>query len=93
MLKQAVRHKMERFPPDFMFLLTPEKPENWRSQLVTCNADKLGLRHPPMVFTEQGVAMLSSVLRNHRGVQLQRRKGKARGEDSQATCPDANLIW
>ena len=69
-LKQAVRRNMERFPDDFMFELTAEEFENWRSQFVISNADKMGLRHPPMAFTEQGVAMLSSVLRSPRAIQV-----------------------
>ena len=61
---------MERFPDDFMFQLTREELENWRSQFVTSKADKMGLRYPPMAFTEQGVAMLSSVLRSKRAAQV-----------------------
>ncbi|MGD9249771.1 MAG: ORF6N domain-containing protein [Desulfobacterales bacterium] len=67
-LKQAVRRNSERFPLDFMFELTKEEFKNWRSQFVTSNEDKMGLRHPPMAFTEQGVAMLSSVLRSKRAI-------------------------
>ena len=69
-LKQAVRRNIERFPPDFMFELTAEELQNWRSQFVTSNAEKMGLRHSPMAFTEQGVAMLSSVLRSKRAIQV-----------------------
>src|SRR3989304_2429329 len=61
-LKQAVRRNATRFPADFMFVLTREEFADWRSQFVTSNADRMGLRHAPMAFTEQGVAMLSSVL-------------------------------
>ena len=57
-LKQAVRRNIKRFPDDFMFELTKEEFENWRSQFVTSNSDKMGLRYKPMAFTEQGVAML-----------------------------------
>ena len=63
-LKQAVRRNIERFPEDFMFVLDESEFENWRSQFVTSNADRKGLRYAPMAFTEQGVAMLSSVLRS-----------------------------
>jgi hypothetical protein len=69
-LKQAVRRNSERFPLDFMFELTKEEFKNWRSQFVTSNEDKMGLRHPPMAFTEQGVAMLSSVLRSDRAIEV-----------------------
>ncbi len=64
-LVQAVKRNSDRFPEDFMFQLTKEELDNWRSQIVTSNPGaKMGLRRPPYVFTEQGVAMLSSVLRS-----------------------------
>ncbi len=69
-LKQAVRRNIDRFPEDFMFEMTKAEFENWRSQFVTSNRDKMGLRYRPMVFTEQGVAMLSSVLRSKQAVQV-----------------------
>jgi hypothetical protein len=69
-LKQAVRRNITRFPEDFMFELTKEEFENWRSQFVTSNRDKMGLRYTPMAFTEQGVAMLSSVLNSDRAIQV-----------------------
>jgi hypothetical protein len=68
-LKQAVRRNIERFPADFMFELTSDELQNWRSQFVTSNPERMGLRHLPMAFTEQGVAMLSSVLRSQRAIQ------------------------
>jgi hypothetical protein len=66
--KQAVKRKISRFPDDFMFELTNDEFRNWRSQFVTSKSDKIGLRYKPMVFTEQGVAMLSSVLRSKRAI-------------------------
>jgi ORF6N domain len=69
-LKQAVRRNIDRFPDDFMFVLDRTEFETWRSQFVTSKADQKGLRHPPMAFTEQGVAMLSSVLNSARAVQV-----------------------
>jgi len=70
-LNQAVKRNLKRFPKDFMFQLTKEELENWRSQFVTSNpAVKMGLRQKPYAFTEQGVAMLSSVLRSDRAVQV-----------------------
>lgn len=69
-LKQAVRRNMERFPKDFMFILTKEEFSIWRSQIVMSKSDDKGLRHPPMAFTEQGVAMLSSALRSPRAAQV-----------------------
>lgn len=69
-LKQAVRRNLDRFPSDFMFELSEEEFNNWRSQIVTSNADKMGLRYAPMVFTEQGVAMLSSVINSKRAIDV-----------------------
>ena len=70
-LIQAVKRNPTRFPEDFMFQFTPEELENWRSQIVMANpAAKMGLRRRPYAFTEQGVAMLSSVLRSERAVQV-----------------------
>jgi len=68
-LKQAVNRNIERFPEDFMFELSAEELEHWRSQIVISNPGaKMGLRHAPYAFTEQGVAMLSSVLRSRRAI-------------------------
>jgi len=68
-LKRQVRRNTDRFPEDFMFELTKEEFTNWRSQIVTSNSsDKMGLRYAPYVFTEQGVAMLSSVLNSPKAI-------------------------
>jgi hypothetical protein len=70
-LIQAVKRNMERFPEDFMFQLNKEELEDWRSQFVTSNPSlKMGLRRAPYAFTEQGVVMLSAVLRSKRAVQV-----------------------
>jgi hypothetical protein len=69
-LKQAVRRNIDRFPVDFMFEMTEMEFEDWRSQFVTSKSDKMGLRYKPMAFTEQGVAMLSSVLRSKRAIHV-----------------------
>src|SRR5438477_6899056 len=62
-LNQAVKRNRKRFPPDFMFQLSNEETQKWKSQFVISNpAAKMGLRKRPYAFTEQGVAMLSSVL-------------------------------
>ena len=53
-----------------MFELTPEELDNWRCQFGTSKSDKMGLRYPPLAFTEQGVAMLSSVLNSKRAIQV-----------------------
>lgn len=67
-LKQAVRRNINRFPDDFMFELTPIELESLRSQIVTSNRG--GLRYMPFAFTEQGVAMLSSVLHNEKAIEI-----------------------
>lgn len=69
-LKQAVRRNITRFPEDFMFEMTSDELENWRSQSVISNSDKMGLRYTPFCFTEQGVAMLSSVLNSETAIQV-----------------------
>ena len=68
-LVQAVKRNMERFPPDFMFQLSKAEFRNLKSQIVTSSWG--GLRRAvPYAFTEQGVAMLSSVLNSRRAVQV-----------------------
>ena len=67
-LKQAVRRNIKRFPPDFMFELSYQEFKNLRSQIVMSSWG--GTRRPPMAFTEQGVAMLSSVLKSDRAIQV-----------------------
>lgn len=66
-LVQAIKRNIERFPEDFMFQLTTEEYEVLRSQIVTSKG-KTGRRYAPYVFTEQGVAMLSSVLNSPRAI-------------------------
>jgi hypothetical protein len=67
-LIQAVKRNENRFPEDFMFQLTAEEWENLKSQFVISSWG--GARTPPYAFTEQGVAMLSSVLNSERAVQV-----------------------
>jgi hypothetical protein len=80
-LNQAVRRNLNRFPEDFMFQLTKEEAqslgsqsvtsnEGLRSQIVTLEEGRGGRRYLPFVFTEQGVAMLSSVLKSERAVEV-----------------------
>ena len=69
-LNRAVRRNRNRFPPDFMFQLTAEEASNLRCQLGTSSSGYGGRRYLPYAFTEQGVAMLSSVLRSERAVQV-----------------------
>lgn len=68
-LNQAVARNPERFPEDFMFQLTDDEWRALRSQTVISNG-RGGRRYAPYVFTEQGVAMLSSVLRSQRAVEV-----------------------
>jgi hypothetical protein len=67
-LKRAVRRQINRFPVDFMFQLSKEEFSNLRSQFGTSSWG--GARYTPMAFTEQGVAMLSSVLTSRRAVEV-----------------------
>ncbi|MFZ2970760.1 MAG: ORF6N domain-containing protein [Minisyncoccia bacterium] len=69
-LNQAVKRNIKRFPDDFMFQLNKQEMEIWRSQIVISNKEKMGIRKSPLVFTEQGVAMLSSVLNSERAIQV-----------------------
>jgi hypothetical protein len=69
-LNRAVRRNADRFPNDFMFQLLNEELENLRCQIGTSSLEYGGRRYSPYVFTEQGVARLSSVLRSQRAVQV-----------------------
>ena len=69
-LNEQVRRNLGRFPPDFMFQLTAREAEALRSQLATSKPGRGGRRYAPYVFTEQGVAMLSSVLNSDRAIQV-----------------------
>ncbi len=69
-LNQAVKRNLERFPSDFMFQLTDIEFQHWKSQIVMSNAVNMGLRKKPFVFTELGVAMLSSVLNSKTAIQI-----------------------
>ena len=67
-LNQAVKRNMERFPDEFCFQLNKDEFEKWKSQFVISNSIKMGLRKRPFAFTEQGVAMLSAVLKSDTAV-------------------------
>jgi hypothetical protein len=67
-LKEQVKRNLSRFPGDFMFQITDEEFRNLRSQFATSSWG--GSRYRPMVFTEQGVAMLSSVLNSERAISV-----------------------
>ena len=68
-LKQAVRRNIKRFPDDFMFELTKEENQSLRSQNVTLKRGQHS-KYSPFAFTEQGVAMLSSVLNSERAIEV-----------------------
>lgn len=67
-LIQAVKRNIKRFPADFMFQLNEKESENMRSQFVT--ASKRNIRYKSYAFTEQGVAMLSSVLNSEQAIMV-----------------------
>jgi len=69
-LVQAVTRNSNRFPADFMFQLSDEEANVLRSQIVISKNRRGGRRYLPYVFTEQGVAMLSSVLNSERAVEI-----------------------
>ena len=69
-LNQAVRRNIDRFPEDFMFVMTADEMNAWKSQIVMSNSIRMGMRRPPVVFTELGIAMLSSVLRSETAIQV-----------------------
>ena len=67
-LVQQVKRNLKRFPGDFMIQLDQAEAEALRSQIATSNEGRGGRRYAPYVFTEQGVAMLSGVLRSDRAI-------------------------
>jgi hypothetical protein len=67
-LVEQVKRNLERFPSDFMFQLDKDEVASLRSQIATSNVGRGGRRYAPYVFTEQGVAMLSSVLRSKKAI-------------------------
>jgi hypothetical protein len=69
-LNQAVRRNAKRFPEDFMFQLTTGELDDWKSQNVISNKERMGLRKSPLAFTEQGVAQLSSVLNSETAIEV-----------------------
>lgn len=67
-LKQSIRRNINRFPNDFMFELSEVEFESLRSQIVTSNRG--GVRYMPFAFTEQGIAMLSSILNSEKAIEV-----------------------
>lgn len=70
MLNRAVKRNLRRFPVDFMFQLTENEADGLRCQIGTSNKGRGGRRYLPYVFTEQGVAMLSTVLNSERAISV-----------------------
>ncbi len=69
-LNQGVKRNMERFPTSFRFQLEKDEHENLRSQIVTSSLEHGGRRYLPFVYTEQGVAMLSAILRSEVSIKI-----------------------
>jgi hypothetical protein len=69
-LNQTVKRNFKRFPIDFMFQMTEIELQNWKSQIVTSNKERMGIRKLPFLFTEQGVTMLSCVLNSDRAIEV-----------------------
>ncbi len=69
-LKEAVRRNISRFPFDFMFEISKHEFDSLRSQFATSNKSRGGTRYLPFAFTEQGVAMLSTVLKSETAIQM-----------------------
>ena len=69
-LNQAVKRNLDRFPDDFMFRLSLEEWQSMRSQFVTTSQDKRNTNITPYAFTEQGVAMLSGILKSKKALQV-----------------------
>ena len=67
-INQAVKRNIGRFPEEFCFQLTDNEFQNWKSQIVISKSEKMSLRKNPYVFTEQGVAMLSALLKSEKAV-------------------------
>ncbi len=91
-LLQAVRRNIERFPDDFMFQLSLEEWSHLRSQIVTSSSWG-GRRTVPFAFTEQGVAMLSSVLRSGRAIQVNIEIMRAFVQLKRMLATHADLAW
>ncbi len=69
-LNKAVKRNLLRFPKDFMFRLTKDELRSWIFQFGTSNRETMGLRKLPLAFTEQGVAMLSGVLKSKTAIRV-----------------------
>jgi len=63
-LNEQVKRNLDRFPDDFMFQMTENELEDWKSQFATSNKEIMGMRKMPYAFTEEGIYMLATVLRS-----------------------------
>ena len=69
-VNEQVKRNLERFPSEFMFQLNKQEIDNWKSHFAMSNSDKMGLRHSPFAFTEQGEAMLATVLKSSTAITM-----------------------
>ena len=69
-LNQAVKRNIKRFPEEFMFQLTKDELEVWKSQIVISKKETMGIRKMPFAFTEQGVSMLSAILKSDMAIDV-----------------------
>jgi hypothetical protein len=69
-LNEQVKRNLKRFPDDFMFQLSEQEFQDWKSQFAISNSIKMGMRKRPYAFTELGVAMLSSVLNSDTAIEI-----------------------
>ena len=92
-LKRAVRRNIDRFPEDFMFILKNQEVRNLRCQIGTSSWG--GTRYIPMAFTEQGVAMLSTVLNSKRAIQvnIQISDWKETSDNADVHSASADAYW
>ena len=92
-LKEAVRRNASRFPEDFMFEMTKDEFENWRTQFATSKSDQMGLRYAPFCFTEQGVTMLSCVLNSQRAIEVNIRIIRIFSKMRRILLTHKDLLW
>jgi hypothetical protein len=69
-LNQAVKRNIKRFPKEYMFQISVEELKDWKSQIVISNKEVMGIRKMPYVFTEQGIAMLSAILKSDVAIEI-----------------------
>ncbi len=91
-LNEQVKRNVERFPSDFMFQLSKEEFANWKSQIATSNSILMGVRKLPFAFTENGVAMLSSVLHSPTAIEVNIRIMRAFVAMRQFIATNVNLV-